>query len=152
MPSTKNKLRVGRYKRGRPPKLKSEETEPAIRRGRGRPPSDDRFIATQIFLKRESTTNSRNPTTTREWVLRLMRLSHVRAERRNKKVKRQGSWVPGDLDWTQDKTENFYPSGPGGTWVDGDFANHVQFKTTYRNVLRHLKKLKPVASRCRDSE
>jgi hypothetical protein len=96
MPSTKNKLRVGRYKRGRPPKPKSEETEPAIRRDRGRPKSAHLFpsdaqkylvLAWQI-IGDQQTTNSRGKDVLSDatYVRRYMRKSYVEAVKRNRGI------------------------------------------------------------------
>ena len=142
MPATKNKLRIGMYKRGRPRKLKAEQKNSATRKGPGRPPSDDRFLASQIYLALQSPAHPRDPTTVRGWVLRLMRLSHLSSVKRNKNAKKRSEWKPSDLDWTQDAHGTFKPSGPRGVWLDEDFSNHSQFNKTYRNVLRHLKRLK----------
>jgi hypothetical protein len=96
MPSTKNKLRVGRYKRGRPPKPKPEETEPVIRRGKGRPPSAHLFpsdaqkylaLAWQIIVDQQ-TTKSRGKEVLSDatYVRRFLRRSYVEAVKRNRGI------------------------------------------------------------------
>ena len=93
MPSTKNKLRVGRYKRGRPPKPKPEGKQPATTRGRGRPPSAHKsssdaqkylVLAWQI-IDVQKTTKSRGKELLSDaaYVRRYMRKSYVEAVKRN---------------------------------------------------------------------
>jgi hypothetical protein len=115
MPSTKNKSRVGPFRRGRPPKPKSEETEPAIRRGRGRPPSAHLFpsdaqkylaLAWQIICDQQTTkSRGKDVLSDATYVRRYMRKSYVEAVKRNRRIVKYVKDIESKINAAKDPVE-----------------------------------------------
>lgn len=112
MPSTKNKLRVGRYKRGRPPQVKPFEKEPITKSRRGRPPSAHLFfsdtqkylaLAWKIFLDCQTAeSRGKAPLSDAAYVRRNMRKSHIEAERRNRRISISVEKIQSEIDAEKD--------------------------------------------------
>lgn len=133
MPSTRNKLRVGRYKPGRPPKKQKERSSP---RKRGRPPSAHKSdsvtqkyiaLAFQIYEWRQrERAKGVKPTSVRQLVLHYLRKAHR---------------IPtGRFMAPQIKSDNpsahFAPTGKKNRWRLKDFEAHPHFKSAYLQVCR----------------
>jgi hypothetical protein len=136
MPSTRNKLRVGRYKPGRSPKKPIERSSP---KQRGRPPSahksesvTQKYIAL-AFQSHEYRQRKRakgiKPPSIRVLVLRHIAVAHRRPT---------GKFVAPEIK-SDDPNTVFAPTGKKHRWRLKDFETHPDFKSAYVQVCQILR-------------
>lgn len=136
MPSTRNKLRAGRCKSGRPPKKRKERSS---HRKRGRPPSAHKSdsvtqkyiaLAFQIheYRQRERAKGMKS-TSIRILVLRYIAVAHRRPT---------GKFVAPEIK-SEDPNTVFAPTGKRNRWRLKDFETHPDFKSAYVQVCRILR-------------